>query len=45
MLLFEVGIGQAADVEQILARCGYEDIETFQDTGGIWRVVKGTANQ
>ena len=45
VLLFEVGIGQAADVEQILARCGYEDIETFQDTGGIWRVVKGTANQ
>ena len=44
VLLFEVGIGQAADVEQILARCGYEDIETFQDTGGIWRVVKGTAN-
>lgn len=45
VLLFEVGIGQAADVEQILSRCGYEDIETFQDTGGIWRVVKGTANQ
>ena len=45
VLLFEVGIGQAADVEQILALCGYEDIETFQDTGGIWRVVKGTANQ
>ena len=45
VLLFEVGIGQASDVEQILARCGYEDIETFQDTGGIWRVVKGTANQ
>ncbi len=45
VLLFEVGIGQASDVERILARCGYEDIETFQDTGGIWRVVKGTANQ
>ncbi|WP_294551164.1 peptide chain release factor N(5)-glutamine methyltransferase [uncultured Pseudoflavonifractor sp.] len=45
VLLFEVGIGQASDVEQILSRCGYEDIETFQDTGGIWRVVKGTANQ
>ena len=43
VLLFEVGIGQASDVERILAR--YEDIETFQDTGGIWRVVKGTANQ
>ena len=45
VLLFEVGIGQASGVEQILSRCGYEDIETFQDTGGIWRVVKGTANQ
>ena len=32
ILLFEVGIGQASDVEQILARSGYEDIETFQDT-------------
>ena len=45
VLLFEVGIGQASGVEQILSRCGYEYIETFQDTGGIWRVVKGTANQ
>lgn len=45
VLLFEVGIGQASGVEQILSRCGYEDIETFQDTGGIWRVVKGTDNQ
>ena len=45
VLLFEVGIGQASGVDQILSRCGYEDIETFQDTGGIWRVVKGTANQ
>ena len=45
VLLFEVGIGQASGVELILSRCGYEDIEIFQDTGGIWRVVKGTANQ
>ena len=43
-LLFEVGIGQAPDVEDILARSGYESIQTVQDTQGIWRVVEGTAN-
>ena len=43
-LLFEVGIGQAPDVEDILARSGYEDIKTTADTQGIWRVVEGTAN-
>ena len=43
-LFFEVGIGQAAAVEDILARSGYEDIKTTADTQGIWRVVEGTAN-
>lgn len=43
-LLFEVGIGQAPDVEMILAEYGYEDIQTFPDTQGIWRVVQGTVN-
>lgn len=43
-LLFEVGIGQAPAVETILASNGYEDIQTYQDTAGIWRVVQGTAN-
>ena len=37
-------IGQAAAVEDILARSGYEDIKTTADTQGIWRVVEGTAN-
>ena len=41
-LIFEVGIGQAPDVEEILMRCGYEDIKTTMDTQGIWRVVEGT---
>lgn len=41
-LLFEVGIGQAGDVEMIMAKNGYSDIKTYQDTGGIWRVVEGT---
>ncbi len=43
-LIFEVGIGQAPQVEKILAQCGYEDIKTAADTLGIWRVVEGTAN-
>ena len=43
-LLFEVGIGQAPEVEEILARNGFEDIKTTADTQGIWRVVEGTIN-
>ena len=43
-LIFEVGIGQAPDVEMILAQNGYEDIKTTSDTGDIWRVVEGTIN-
>ena len=41
-LIFEVGIGQAPDVEEILAQNGYEDIKTTCDTQEIWRVVEGT---
>lgn len=41
-LLFEVGIGQAADVAGLLARNGFENIRSFQDTQDIWRVVEGT---
>ena len=44
VLLFEVGMGQAPDVEEILARNGYDNIQTAQDTQGIWRVVEGAAN-
>lgn len=43
-LVFEVGIGQASDVEQILAMNGFEQIQTTQDTQGIWRVVEGVMN-
>ena len=43
-LIFEVGIGQAPDVEDILAQIGFEDIKTTADTQGIWRVVEGTIN-
>jgi len=41
-LLFEVGAGQAPDVELILAEHGFGQIKTYRDTAGIWRVVEGT---
>lgn len=44
-LIFEVGIGQAAQVEEIMAQNGYENIQTVADTQGIWRVVEGTVNE
>ena len=43
-LMFEVGYDQADAVEKLMAQHGYEQIRTFQDTHGIWRVVEGTAN-
>ena len=44
-LLFEVGMGQAPEVEIILGQNGFEDIRSYQDTQGIWRVVAGTINE
>lgn len=43
-LIFEVGIGQAPDVERILAENGFEDIKTTEDGAGIWRMVEATIN-
>lgn len=43
-LVFEVGIGQAEAVAQIMADNGFENIVTTEDTGGIPRVVEGTIN-
>ena len=43
-LLFEVGIGQAPEVEEILAQNGFEQIQTTADTQGIWRGVEGIIN-
>ncbi len=40
-LAFEVGWNQAPDVEYILARQGFQDIQTHQDAGGNWRAVEG----
>ena len=44
-LMFEVGIGQAGDVELIMAENGFTDIKTHQDTAGIWRVVEGKVKE
>jgi len=41
-LAFECGIGQAADVANILEDNNFKDIATYKDTGGIDRVVVGT---
>ena len=44
-MIFEVGIGQAMQVEEILAQNGFENIQTVADTQGIWRVVEGVINE
>jgi release factor glutamine methyltransferase len=43
-ILFEVGQGQAGDVENILMENGYESIQSHRDTANIWRVVEGVSN-
>lgn len=40
-LICEVGVRQASEVEKLFARVGLRDIQTYQDTGGVWRVVEG----
>ena len=44
-LVFEVGIGQSQDVERILTMNGFEQVQSTQDTQGIWRVVEGISNR
>lgn len=44
-LVFEVGIGQAQDVEGILTMNGFERVQSTRDTQGIWRVVEGISNR
>ncbi len=44
-LLCEVGQGQAPAVEELFARHGLVDIQTYPDTAGIWRVVEGRVEQ
>ena len=43
-LIFEVGMGQAEAVEDILEKNGYEDVKSLPDTQNILRVVEGTIN-
>ncbi|MCI8869577.1 MAG: peptide chain release factor N(5)-glutamine methyltransferase [Lawsonibacter sp.] len=43
-LIFEVGLGQAPQVEELMARSGFEGIQTVADTRGVWRVVEGVIN-
>jgi release factor glutamine methyltransferase len=40
-LVFEVGAGQAADVEQVLRLAGYRDVRITRDLAGLERVVEG----
>lgn len=40
-LICEVGIGQVGKVEELFYRHGFKDIQTYQDTGEVWRVVEG----
>ena len=40
-LLFELGIGQAADVKEIMSVSGFQDIKIFKDLAGIERVIAG----
>ncbi len=42
-LIFEVGLGQAGAVKEIMAGNGFKDIRTSADTQGILRVVEGVA--
>lgn len=42
-LLCEVGVHQAGEVELLFAKAGLRDIQTYQDAGGVWRVVEARA--
>jgi len=43
-LAFEVGYDQASAVEDILSMESYEEVKSFQDPAGHWRVVEGILN-
>ncbi len=40
-LIYEVGMGQAKDVEALLREQGFKSISSYPDTAGILRVVEG----
>lgn len=41
-LIFEIGYDQAPAVEEIMVQNGYENVQSFQDPAGHWRVVEGS---
>ena len=43
-LIFEVGLGQAPAVEEIMEKSGFEDVKSYPDTQNILRVVEGIIN-
>ena len=43
MVFFEVGIGQAEELEKLMRLAGVKNVETIKDTQGIDRVVCGNA--
>ncbi len=45
MLAYEVGMGQARDVEQILQAHGFTEIQRIPDLAGIERVVRGILSE
>lgn len=44
-LICEVGMGQSDAVEKLFAKAGLQDIQTYPDTAGIWRVVEGRVSE
>ena len=44
LILLEIGYDQALQVEEILNRNGYENIQSYKDPGDHWRVVEATVN-
>ncbi len=40
-LMFELGIGQSADVKSLMEQNGFKDIEIIKDLAGIDRVISG----
>ena len=44
-LAFEVGYDQAQAVRDIMARNGYQDLQTTMDPGMHWRVVEGSVEK
>ena len=40
-LLFELGIGQCADVKKLMEKAGFQNLDVIKDLAGIERIVSG----